>query len=67
MSETTTSQSHAPQHASHEPPRRRHWLLAAGWPRAAWMTGFFFLLGMGIVVGLRALGGYEPTARLARR
>ena len=38
MSETTTSQSHAPQHASHEPPRRRHWLLAAGWPRAAWMT-----------------------------
>src|SRR6188474_525963 len=61
MSETTTSQSHAPQHASHEPPRRRHWLLAAGWPRAAWMTVFFFLLGMGIVVGLRALGGYDPT------
>jgi cytochrome c oxidase subunit I len=61
MSETTTSQSHASQHASHEPPRRRHWLLAAGWPRAAWMTGFFFLLGMGIVVGLRALGGYDPT------
>ena len=49
MSETTTSQSHAAQHASHGPPRRRHWLLAAGWPRAAWMTGFFFLLGMGIV------------------
>ena len=62
-SETTTSQSHASQHASHEPPRRRHWLLAAGWPRAAWMT-VFFLLGMGIVVGLRALGGYEPGARL---
>ena len=38
MSETTTSQSHAAQHAAHEPPRRRHWLLAAGWPRAAWMT-----------------------------
>src|SRR3954462_10209065 len=60
MSETTTSQSHAAQHAPHEPPRRRHWLLAAGWPRAAWMTGFFFLLGVGIVVGLRALGGFEP-------
>ncbi|MBA3383146.1 MAG: cytochrome c oxidase subunit I [Actinobacteria bacterium] len=25
------------------------------------MTGFFFLLGMGIVVGLRALGGYDPA------
>src|SRR5688500_15289151 len=25
------------------------------------MTGLFFLLGMGIVVGLRALGGYEPN------
>src|SRR5918993_1141965 len=55
MSETTTSNSHA----AHEPPRR-HWLLRAGWPRAFWMTGLFFLLGMGIVVGLRALGGYEP-------
>src|ERR671910_523712 len=61
MSETTTANSHAPHHASHEPPKRRHWLLRAGWPRAFWMTGLFFLLGMGIVVGLRALGGYEPN------
>jgi cytochrome c oxidase subunit 1 len=61
MSETATAGSHAPQRTSHEPPRRRHWLLAAGWPRAFWMTGFFFLLGMGIVVGLRALAGYEPA------
>jgi cytochrome c oxidase subunit 1 len=61
MSETTPANSHAPHHASHEPPKRRHWLLAAGWPRAAWMTVLFFLLGMGIVVGLRALGGYDPA------
>ncbi len=61
MSETTTAHSSATHDASHEPPRRRHWLLAAGWPRAFWMTGFFFLLGMGIVVGLRALGGYDPA------
>ncbi len=61
MSETTTAHSHAPQHSSDEPPRRRHWLLAAGWLRSFWMTGFFFLLGMGIVVGLRALGGYDPA------
>ena len=61
MSETTPANSHATHHASHEPPKRRHWLLAAGWPRAAWMTVLFFLLGMGLVVGLRALGGYEPA------
>ncbi len=58
MSQTTTT-AHASEHATHAPPR--HWLLRAGWVRATWMTGFFFLLGMGIVVGLRALGGYDPT------
>jgi cytochrome c oxidase subunit I len=55
MTETTPHDTH-----NGGPPHRRHWLLRAGWPRAAWMTGAFFLLGMGIVVGLRALGGYEP-------
>jgi cytochrome c oxidase subunit I len=62
VSETTTATSHAAHNgAPHEPPRRRHWLLRAGWPRAIWMTGAFFLLGFGIVVGLRALLNYEPV------
>jgi cytochrome c oxidase subunit 1 len=46
--------------AAHGAPPPRHWALGAGWPRAIWMTGLFFLLGMGIVVGLRALAGWEP-------
>jgi cytochrome c oxidase subunit I len=58
---TETTPLHAPQDTHNGgPPHRRHWLLRAGWPRAAWMTGAFFLLGMGIVVGLRALAGYDP-------
>jgi cytochrome c oxidase subunit 1 len=42
-------------------PRQRHWALAAGWVRAIWMTGLFFALGLGIVVGLRALAGWDPA------
>ena len=48
-------------HGHGPPPRARHWALRAGWVRAAWMTGFFFLLGLGIVVFFRWLGGYDPT------
>jgi cytochrome c oxidase subunit 1 len=61
VTETTTAPSHASHDAHHGPPRRRHWLLAAGWPRAIWMTFAFFGLGFLIVVGLRALLNYEPV------
>jgi cytochrome c oxidase subunit I len=61
VTETTIAPSHASHDAHHEPPRRRHWLLAAGWPRAIWMTFAFFGLGFLIVVGLRALLNYEPV------
>ena len=62
MTETTTAHTPAAHHdAPHEPPRKRHWLLTAGWPRAIWMTFAFFGLGFLIVVGLRALLNYEPV------
>jgi cytochrome c oxidase subunit I len=59
VTETTTATT---QHANghHAPPPTGHWALRAGWVRAAWMTGLFFLIGMGLVVGLRRLAGYEP-------
>src|SRR5215207_996631 len=38
----------------------RRWLFGAGWPRAIWMTPFFFCIGTGIVVFFRWLGGYDP-------
>jgi cytochrome c oxidase subunit 1 len=56
----TTTAPTPPHVDAHHAPPPRHWALAPGWVRAAWMTGLFFLLGMGIVVGLRALGGWEP-------
>jgi cytochrome c oxidase subunit 1 len=59
VTETTPAPTTPHVHADHAPPPR-HWALAAGWVRAAWMTGLFFLLGMGIVVGIRALAGWEP-------
>jgi cytochrome c oxidase subunit 1 len=59
VTETTTAPTTPHVDAHHAPPPR-HWALAPGWVRAAWMTGLFFLLGMGIVVGLRSLGGWEP-------
>ena len=59
MTETTTATTqHVDGH--HAPPPTGHWALRAGWVRAAWMTGLFFLIGMGLVVGLRRLAGYEP-------
>jgi cytochrome c oxidase subunit I len=62
VTETTTAHPPAVHHdAPHGPPRKRHWLLAAGWPRAIWMTFAFFGLGFLLVVGLRALLNYEPV------
>jgi cytochrome c oxidase subunit I len=59
VTETTTATTqHVDGH--HAPPPSGHWALRAGWVRAAWMTGLFFLIGMGLVVGLRKLAGWEP-------
>jgi cytochrome c oxidase subunit 1 len=60
VTETTTPPTTPHVHPDHAPPPPRHWALSAGWVRAGWMTGLFFLIGMGIVVGLRALAGWEP-------
>jgi cytochrome c oxidase subunit I len=58
VTETTTAPTVAVD--GHHAPPPGHWALRAGWVRAAWVTGLFFLLGMGIVVGLRKLAGWEP-------
>jgi cytochrome c oxidase subunit I len=54
------------EHATHEhaapaePPRGWRRLLAPGWLRVLWMTPLFFAIGFGIVVGIRALAGWDP-------
>ena len=57
----------AHEHAAHgahgaKPPPTglRRWLLAPGWLRVPWMTPLFAAIGFGIVVGIRALAGWEP-------
>jgi cytochrome c oxidase subunit 1 len=55
--ETTHAQVHG-EHGAAPPPR--HWALRGGLARSLWMTPLFFLIGMGIVVGLRALAGWHP-------
>jgi cytochrome c oxidase subunit 1 len=49
--------------AHHAPPpatgMRR--LMAPGWLRAAWMAPLFGAIGFGIVVGIRALAGWDPV------
>ncbi len=35
--------------------------LAPGWLRVPWMTALFFGIGLGIVVGIRALAGWDPV------
>ena len=47
--------------AAPRPRRTGLWrLLAPGWLRAIWMTALFGALGVGLVVGLRALAGWRP-------
>ena len=41
--------------------RWRRLLLGPGWLRVAWMTPLFFGIGFGIVVGIRALAGWDPV------
>jgi cytochrome c oxidase subunit I len=58
----TETAVHATPHAPPKPPptgwRRA---LAPGWLRVPWMTALFFGIGMGLVVGLRALAGWDPV------
>jgi cytochrome c oxidase subunit I len=55
------------QHGQHElqqghpAPRRRGIFMRPGYLRALWVTPLFFLIGMYIVVALRALAGWDPV------
>ena len=49
------------QHPARTPPGGWRTLLAPGWLRAFWMTALFFGLGFGLVVGIRALAGWDPV------
>ena len=39
----------------------RRYLLQGGWVRAAWITAFFFGIGVGLVAFFRWLGHYDPV------
>ena len=51
---------HELQHG-HPAPRRRGIFMRPGYLRALWVTPLFFLIGMYIVVALRALAGWDPV------
>jgi cytochrome c oxidase subunit 1 len=53
-------EAHAP-HAVKQPPSGWRRLLAPGWLRVPWMTALFGAIGLGLVVGLRALAGWDPV------
>ena len=57
---TTVVEQHDLNQAA--PPRPTGWrrLTAPGWLRVAWLTPLLGLIGLGIVVGLRAIAGWEP-------
>jgi cytochrome c oxidase subunit 1 len=58
---STTETTYARVQAEHgEAPPPGHWLIRGGLARSLWMTPLFFLIGMGIVVGIRALAGWHP-------
>ena len=58
MTELIEQTRHAP---AKPPPTGWRRVLAPGWLRVPWMTALFFFIGMGIVVGLRSLAGWEPV------
>jgi len=55
----TMNEAHPPAPARHGAARRL--LLGPGWIRAAWMFALFALIGMGFVLGLRAIAGWHPV------
>jgi cytochrome c oxidase subunit I len=62
MTDTSVHPSIQPAHSPPKPPPRGWRLaLAPGWLRVPWMTALFFGIGLGIVVGLRALAGWDPV------
>jgi cytochrome c oxidase subunit I len=52
--------AHTP-HALKPPPSGWRRLLAPGWLRVPWMTALFGAIGLGLVVGIRALAGWDPV------
>jgi cytochrome c oxidase subunit I len=52
--------AHTP-HALKPPPSGWRRLLAPGWLRVPWMTALFSAIGLGLVVGIRALAGWDPV------
>ena len=59
MTHTADHTHHADPHAPAGPPP--HPLLAAGWLRAGWMTLLFAGIGLGLVLGIRAIAGWDPV------
>ena len=59
MTAATMNEAHPPAPARHGAARRL--LLGPGWIRAAWMFALFALIGMGFVLGLRAIAGWHPV------
>jgi cytochrome c oxidase subunit 1 len=58
---STSELIHEHIHAEHgAPPPPRHWLIRGGLARAVWMTPLFFVIGLGLTVGIRALAGWHP-------
>src|SRR5881409_706212 len=57
----TTVAEHARQAPPALPPTGWRRVLAPGWLRVPWMTALFFGIGLGLVVGLWALAGWEPV------
>src|SRR3954447_23948600 len=54
-----TAVAHSPQHEL-PPSRPSRPLTSAGWVRVLWTTPLFFALGMGLVVLIRWLAGWDP-------
>src|SRR5918997_6996664 len=61
MTDTAVHPSIQPAHSAPAPPptgwRRA---LAPGWLRVPWMTALFFGIGVALVLGIRAIAGWDP-------
>jgi cytochrome c oxidase subunit I len=58
---TAITHEHEPHAPLKLPPTGWRRLLAPGWLRVPWMTALFAAIGFGLVVGLRALAGWDPV------